>query len=162
MVLVHSEAAPDPAEWDVYAARLHELHGADRVTRVLVFGEGPGPTASQRQKLHYKNGKPVKVAVLTHSLLSRGIVTALSWFFEIKAFAPTEFDTSLDFLGIPRMAWVDVRKCVVGLRIRLCGIPGTTASFNLTDTIGRLDDLVTDRLPKLRERMRRRRDEPHS
>lgn len=158
MVLVHNDEAPTDAEWDTYAATLHALYAKQGIERILVFGDGPGPNARQRQKLHYKGATPVQTAVVTHSVIARGIVTALRWFFEIRAFAPAEMDEAFEYLRIPRLQWFTVRKCVGDLRMKVSGASLPT-QFELTDTIGRLDEIVTDRLPKLRERMTRARTE---
>ena len=120
MVLVHNDMPPADDEWDVYAAKLHELQPIGRLQRVLVLGEGStGPNSRQRQKMHYEKEPPVKVAVVTPSFVGRGVATALSWFFAIRAFAPTNIDDAFEYLAIPRRDWPAVRHVVATLRLQL-------------------------------------------
>lgn len=160
MILVHGDAPPSDPDWEVYASELHRIYPQGKLRRVLVFSDGPGPNASQRQRLHHNGVHPLQTAVVTHALLARGIVTALSWFYEIRAFAPTALDAAFSYLTIPQTEWTTIRKTVATLRMQLSEPAAPAQSFELTETIGKLDELVTDRLPRLRERMKRASDVP--
>jgi hypothetical protein len=74
--------------------------------RVLVVTDGGGPDVVMRGELQAffkKHGHSPKTAVVTTSVLSRGIVTAVNWFNpNIKAFAPVHFPAALDHLGLAR------------------------------------------------------------
>jgi hypothetical protein len=76
------------------------------VTTQLVFTLGGGPNVFQRrQSLEVLNARPAgspKTAVLTESLLVRGMVTALSWFATngVAAFSSGALDEALDFLNV--------------------------------------------------------------
>lgn len=159
MILVHGEKAPSREEWDPYAAMCHEKFYKNEMSRVFVFGEGPGPSAAQREKLRHQPRKewPLQTAVITHSLVARGIVTALSWFYEIRGFAPSAIDDAFAYLAIPRERWLWVRTNVAQKRMRLSGTYALDESVELTDAIGTLDEIVTERLPKLRARVQRAR-----
>jgi hypothetical protein len=160
IVLVHGESAPSDDEWEPYIALLNETYYTGRLRRVFVFGDGPGPNARQREKLHYKASHgPLRISVVTHSLLARGIVTALSWFYEIRAYAPGEVEGAFDYLTLQPADRRKVREVVAQFRVRLSmssEFPSIGA-IELSDTIKNLDELVADRLPKLRERVRRAR-----
>jgi hypothetical protein len=160
MILVHGERAPTDAEWDPYVAMLRAKWALDRpLRRVFVYGDGPGPNASQRQKLRYepRDDRPISTAVITHSLVARGIVTALSWFFEIRAFSPGSIDDSFEYLEVPRSEWLMVRTAIATMRMRLTGTRSIDEKVELSDSIATLDELITERLPKLRARVQRAR-----
>lgn len=159
MIMVHGEKAPAPDEWDPYAAALHHWYGKNAINRVFVFADGPGPSAMQREKIRYQARAecPVHTAVITHSLVARGIVTALSWFFEIRPFPPGAIDQAFEYLSLPRSQWLALRTNIAQKRVRLTGTGVIDESFELSETIGALDDLVTERLPKLRARVQRAR-----
>lgn len=159
MILVHADKAPSHAEWDPYAAMCQEKFAKNLMNKVFVFGDGPGPSASQREKLRYEPRKewPLHSAVITHSLVARGLVTALSWFYEIRGFAPSAIDDAFEYLSIPRSQWLMVRTNVAQKRMRLSGTYALDEKVELTDTIGTLDEIVTARLPKLRAQVQRAR-----
>lgn len=157
MVLVHSEAHPTDAEWDVYCEALRRVYPEGRLRRVLVFCDGPGPTTAQRRKLQDRKqygDDPPLTAVVTHGIVARSIVSALSWFYEIRSFSPAELDGAFRYLGIADIESYLLRRIVATLRVQLTALVPLPASSEMTDTIGKLDELVTDRLPKLRERLR--------
>jgi hypothetical protein len=161
MICVQGEGTMNSSEWEQYTDELHALYRDRRVRRILVFSDGEGPDARQRKRLHnkglYAHDDPVETAVITHSMVVRGIVTAISWFTDIRAFAPQEIDEAFRYLTIPTTEWEATRASVAKLRLQLSAAAPSFAAPDLTQTIGRLDDLLTDRLPKLRERIERAR-----
>lgn len=156
MVLVHSESPPTDAEWDLYCARLHVEHPSGLLRRILVFCDGPGPTVAQRRKLQDRGkygDKPPFTAVVTHGIIARSIVSALSWLYDIRSYAPAELDDAFRYLSIPDIEWYMLRRIVATLRVQLTASATISSSPEVTDMVGRLDELVTDRLPKLRSRL---------
>ena len=104
VVTVHSARAPSDAEWGAYlrdtGEYLPELRG------VLIVTDGGGPTSSQRRSLkklfeeqpHFN----AFFAVISSSLLARGIVLAINLFNPyIRAFRPEDIDRALKFLRVP-------------------------------------------------------------
>jgi hypothetical protein len=160
MVCVQSEAKMSDTDWDAYTGELHALYAAGRLCRIFVFGDGDGPNARQRKKLHHRGlyeNHPINTAVTTHSLIARGVVTAISWFTDIRAFSPEEIDAAFRYLTIPEADWLATRRTIAKFRVQLNAPAHTIVPLDLTNTIGQLDELLTDRLPKLRERIERTR-----
>lgn len=102
-VLVHSTRAPSDAEWGVY---LQALDGwLSEIQGILVVSDGGGPTSAQRRslkELSEKTSREAQVAMLSPSMLARGIVLAISLFYpHIRAFRPGDPDQALTFLRVP-------------------------------------------------------------
>lgn len=104
MVVVHSARAPSDAEWDAYlrdaSEWLPEIQGA------LIMTDGGGPTSSQRRSLKKLFEEHTRhsafFAVISSSLLARGIVLAINLFNPyIRAFRPEDLDQALKFLRVP-------------------------------------------------------------
>ncbi len=69
---------------------------------MLVFSPGGTPDMVQRKKMvEVLNLKRRPIAVLTHSKIVRGVVTAVSWFLEtpLRPFAPEDIDAAITFIG---------------------------------------------------------------
>jgi hypothetical protein len=103
VVAVNTDADPSDADWDAF---LKDLVPVVPVLRgMLVYTAGPGPSVSQRARANAVLAKAqanLPIAVMTSSRMARGIVTAFSWAVDrnIKAFAPTDFQGAVDFLGL--------------------------------------------------------------
>ena len=102
-VLVHSTHAPSDSEWGAY---LRALDGwLSEIQGILVVSDGGGPTSSQRRslkELSEKTSRDAQVAMLSPSMLARGIVLAISLFYpHIRAFRPGDPDQALTFLRVP-------------------------------------------------------------
>lgn len=106
VVIVHDRKPPQEAEWqrwlEMYQRALPELRG------VLVYSLGGGPDAAQRGALieltkGWGQGPPT--AIVTGSVVMRGLVTALHWFLpaHLRAamFAPGDLEHALDHLRVP-------------------------------------------------------------
>jgi hypothetical protein len=110
MVFLHTPRPPSQAEWAHCMEMLtrRAATGGFANARVLVVTDGGGPDVVMRGELQdffKKHGHSPKTAVVTTSVLSRGIVTAVGWFNpNIKAFAPVHFQAALEHLGIARAA----------------------------------------------------------
>lgn len=101
-VAVFAEGTPSDEEWGEYLDALQSL--GDSSHRTLVLSAGGGPTAAQREDLERlaERQEDVKVAVITRSLVARGMVTALRWFRREAnaAFEPGKLDVACDYLGL--------------------------------------------------------------
>lgn len=104
LILAHSKDAPSAAEWDEYVASARQWRCDIRA--LLVLSDGGGPNASQRAALDEALGlenHTAKTAVVTVSMMARGIVTAIGWFSKgIKAFSTNQISAALDYLEIPK------------------------------------------------------------
>src|SRR5262245_61160671 len=100
LVVVHGVLHPSDADWDVY---LDALRNLDHITAQLIVTDGGSPNSAQRRaSLDVAAGRQVPPsAVVTPSLLARGVVSALAWFMKdrIRAFAPDEFEEACAFIG---------------------------------------------------------------
>lgn len=98
VVVVVGAHTPSDADWKL----LIEAHKRDRHQRTLVVSGGGGPSPAQRKAiLDASGGKGLPAAILTDSVVVRGIVTALSWFSpKIRAYAPGDLRGALDHLGV--------------------------------------------------------------
>lgn len=102
MVTVHGALPPTDEEWRAYLEFSRTCVG--RVTRSLVVSSGAGPNGRQRTMLmkEFPEFAPVPVAIVSASSMTRGIVTALSWFGKkIQAFEPSQLPGALEYLGVP-------------------------------------------------------------
>jgi hypothetical protein len=78
LTLVYGVEAPTDDEWTRCVALCRERAGRD--SRVLVETHGGGPDAKQRRVLaEAMRNEDTRVAVMTDSLVARGILTALAW-----------------------------------------------------------------------------------
>lgn len=112
-VLVVGPNTPDDQEWDdvcdVLRKNVHD--------RALVVTDGGGPTARQRKVIiDAAGGRKIPTAVMTDSVLVRGITTAMAWFVpEVQAFKPDDLRGALDYLKVTTPV-ADVDRVVTALR----------------------------------------------
>lgn len=101
LLLVHGTAIPTDAEWGLY------LRDAERwmpgLRGQVVSTDGGGPSSGQRRALKELLSRighpPFRTAVLSGSLLPRGIVLAINLFTpRIRAFQPTDTDAALEYV----------------------------------------------------------------
>jgi hypothetical protein len=99
-IVAHGRDNATPEEWSAF---VHALESElPNVSGVLVFTAGATINARQREQIELltKRGD-LRMAVLTDSVMARGVVTALSWFnVQIKAFAPHDEQHALDHLQV--------------------------------------------------------------
>lgn len=77
-VVIHDARPPTDDEWESYLAQLRERR--DSHPRFFIESYGGGPDAKQRRALAEVVDKDaMRVAVLTDSIVARGILTALAW-----------------------------------------------------------------------------------
>lgn len=106
-VLLHTAHNPTRREWDdamVLWSR-YAVTGDLRRIRALVVSDGGGPDTSMRGELmaFFQTRKvSPKTAVVTMSIISRGIVAYVSWFNpHVKAFSPRHFPDALTHIDLP-------------------------------------------------------------
>jgi hypothetical protein len=124
---VYGPQAPTDEEWEEYLEALKQQ--ADNPLPVLTVSDGGGPNAVQRRKLiamyTKEQGERARIAVVTDTVATYGIVTAISWFSSgIKAFKTPNFEEALSYLGVEpaRFAFVQMR---IRMLRRTLGLPPT-------------------------------------
>ena len=98
-VLVYHDLSATPpalAAWTEYLASLSTKLG--QISRCLIVPSRGGLSAHQREQVRRLIG-PRPTAVLTDSVINRGIITSLTWFgVPIHAFRPGEYQAALTWL----------------------------------------------------------------
>lgn len=102
-VVLHRDAAPDPAEWDAYMKSL--AASLPMIKCVFVYTRGGGPNPKQRKQITdlYQSRPPQPtVAVITPSTIVRAVVTAVNLFAPkpLKMFSSTQLGEAFSFLGL--------------------------------------------------------------
>jgi hypothetical protein len=101
-LVLQGAGRPTDGEVDRHIAEAVAM--ASSVRAVLVVTDGPdaaGPDAGQRAKLARAGLLRIPTAVVTESVLARGVMTAVSWLgAPIQAFAPEHLFRAFDFLKI--------------------------------------------------------------
>lgn len=109
-------------EWAEYIRFVRKALGTDLIRRALVIAGDAVPTARQRQQLNelLSSVEDIRVAVLSGSVVGRGIVTALSWFNSgYRAFPPYALDEALRYLEFQGTMVNDVKQIVDRLRLEI-------------------------------------------
>jgi hypothetical protein len=110
LLFLHNARTPTRAEWDHAMAHVIEYArtGDVRRMRCLIITDGGGPDAVMRGELsdYYKQHQHwFKTAVISNSLVGRGIVAAISWFNpHIKVFSPRHFNDAFTHLELSPQA----------------------------------------------------------
>ncbi len=114
-VAVLYRAPPNDDEWSRWLALLRE-RGGQRV-RVLVETQN-GPNAAQRKALaQATRDMDVRFAIMTDSLIVRGIVTALAWLgVPHHAFAPEQLGQAVAYLELSEAEFLQTRAALLQLR----------------------------------------------
>jgi hypothetical protein len=109
-LVVHNARNPNREEWDAYLAMSRaaaDVVGGDLGKfRQIVFTDGGGPNNAQRRASadlakECRNGDKVRVAVVSRSIVARGIVTAFRWLgLPLRAFQPEELAEAFAFLVV--------------------------------------------------------------
>lgn len=112
---------PSDKDFDQYLEFLFQSFKPGRQPRCIVHERFHGVTAGQRKLMRdvIEPYSPV-VAVITASALSRGIVTALSWFKkDFKAFLPEERLAACEHVGLSADKATEVWKVIQALERKL-------------------------------------------
>ena len=98
---VHHQHPPTDEEWARWIALAIE-RSAEGVRTIVESGGSTGPNAKQRKALaEALQGVNIRSAILTDSLIVRGIVTAIAWLnVSLRAFAPDQQREAADYLGL--------------------------------------------------------------
>ncbi|MGC4064508.1 MAG: hypothetical protein QM784_07665 [Polyangiaceae bacterium] len=135
-ILVHGKRSPSDAEWDLYLSDLRTQ--ADRLdcVKTLVLTEGGNPDGAQRQRLNeVLRGRPTRVAVLTASIIARGVVGALAVFNpRIRAFSPDAAGLALAYLGVPTDEYGPLLRTIAELRAIVARQAGDGSSIGAIDS----------------------------
>jgi hypothetical protein len=117
-LVVHNARNPNREEWDEYLAVSlagREAVGGDLARfKQLVFTDGGGPNGAQRKASAdvargQKNSEKLKVAVVSRSVVARGIVTAFRWVgLPLRSFTPDQLEEAFEFLALSRDEAVNV------------------------------------------------------
>ena len=94
--LDHSPTPPPVAAWSEYLASISGKLA--QISRCLIVPSRGGLSAHQREQVRRLIGSR-PTAVLTDSVINRGIITSLTWFgVSIHAFRPGEYQAALSWL----------------------------------------------------------------
>ena len=84
----------------------------------IIFTDGGGPNSTQRVEFNgLLKGREVISAIVSDSLVVRGIVSALGLFNPrgLKVFTPPEWKKALNFARVPELQHLEVMRVVVAL-----------------------------------------------
>jgi hypothetical protein len=100
-LVVHGERSPTNLEWQRFLTDSAET-GLTAQRRVLVISHGGGPDGEQRKQLiAATRHMPAPVAMMTKSVIVRGIMTALTFFNPVtKVVGLDDNEQAYDFLGL--------------------------------------------------------------
>ena len=119
LVLVHTKAPPDQAEWEAYLAEVVAVRQASKATTLLVVTDGGAPDASQRAQLAQAYGDdPTVTAVCNASPVVQRVITAVGWITRarLRGFAYDDVAGALAYLGVPPSALGAITALVVKLQ----------------------------------------------
>ncbi|MFO0683225.1 MAG: hypothetical protein U0234_14305 [Sandaracinus sp.] len=126
-VLVQGERDATDEEWSRWVDFV--VRGGNdlqRDIRVLVISAGGSPTPKQRARIHEvmpRMGGGIPTAIVTSSRIGRAVVSTMALFnSEVRAFAPSELDRAVAYLGVPEASRPALRASVVRLHATL-GLP---------------------------------------
>ncbi len=130
-ICVHNARNPNKQEWDEYLAMslaVKDAMGGDAANfKQLIFTDGGGPNAAQRTASTEiakggKNSHKIKVALVSRSVIARGIVTAYRWLgFPLRAFTPEQLAEAFAFLAVPDAVAMDICAAVEELSATIDG-----------------------------------------
>lgn len=100
LVVVHAPVQPATADWNEF---MDEVRTHVDIRGVMILANNSRLTPLQRAEIKawYEEHK-VRGALVTDSVMMRGIVTAMNWFgIDAKAFPPDGLDAAMEFIGVP-------------------------------------------------------------
>jgi hypothetical protein len=115
VVTLHNGMPPRDADWADYMSDVE--HSGVRVRGILVIPRGTRITPKQRVEVQkWFEVNKARAALVTDSAISRGVVTALSWFgVSIKAYRESELEDAMRYLAVPREAHGKLKTLVTDL-----------------------------------------------
>jgi len=99
LVVVHAPVEPAAADWNEF---MDEVRTHAGVRGVMIFANKSRLTPLQRAEIKgwYEEHK-VRGALVTDSMMMRGIVTAMNWFgIEMRAFQPDGLDGAMEYIRV--------------------------------------------------------------
>jgi hypothetical protein len=99
LVVVHAPVEPATADWNEF---MDEVRTHSNIRGVMILANNSRLTPLQRAEIKgwYEEHK-VRGALVTDSMMMRGIVTAMNWFgIEAKAFASDGLDAAMQYIGV--------------------------------------------------------------
>jgi hypothetical protein len=118
VLFVITDLTPGRDEWRQYVDFLKERvsqHGSARL--VVVAGSG-APDSLQRQYLSEAvSPKQLRTAVISDSLVARGVVTAFRWYgLEVSAYKSSAIDDAYRYVGVTSEEAMWLRKTLSNMR----------------------------------------------
>ena len=116
LLFLHTARSPERAGWDQVMTLIRAYADTGDLRRLGIFAvtDGGGPDSVMRaevMKFYEQRGHSVKTAVVTTSVVGRGIVTAISWFNPyIRAVSPRHADEALAHLGLTNAVFPRILK----------------------------------------------------
>jgi hypothetical protein len=103
LVAVHGATTPADAEWANWLALCRARAGKELRALVESHGSG-GPNAKQRRGLgDALRGQDNLAAILTNSVVERGVITAIAWLgVRVRAFTLDQHEQAARHLGLSR------------------------------------------------------------
>jgi len=157
MINVQGDAPPSDGDWDEFLAA---VAAASNLRAFLICADNHGPNVSQRAKLAKMRSKfPLPKAVVTTSMVVRGIVTATSWLgSNVRAFAPSHIDEAFDYLDVPKPLRAGLLERVALLKTRLAGgetlEPFRGGESHSTNDLVVTQQIVEERVANIRAKLR--------
>ena len=127
-LVLQGNGHPSDAEVEQHIAEAVAM--ADYISAVLVVADGEnasGPDARQRSKMAQAGLLRVPTAVVTDSVLARGIMTAVSWLgAQIRGFSHHQLAQAFEFLQLSESVRARVPEQLEAMRGELRGSPPLT------------------------------------
>jgi hypothetical protein len=118
---------PSDAEWRGFMTDVRAQRGL-RAVVVLANDTRLAPTHRSEIQKWYQDNK-ARAALLTDSVMTRGIMTMLNWFgVEMRSFAPDDVHSALAFLQLPADRWAHAQNTLRVLSAGLGDQRSTTAA----------------------------------
>ena len=107
--VVHAPGPPSDVDWSEHMA---DAHAGRPPKSVLVIANDSSVSPKQRQDIQkWVAQSKARLAIVTRSMMTRGAVTALSWFgVQARAFSPEHLDQALDYAGIDKSRRAEARS----------------------------------------------------
>jgi hypothetical protein len=128
MLVVHADVPPDEADW----ARMVVVRNANREkirSNLVIAPPRASINAGQRADVaKFMKETGIAIAVVTDSALIRGVARAVGFLgVQVRAFAPAELASALNFLAIAPSRHADMARRIDALKAQLA----LTARFSL-------------------------------
>lgn len=129
LLALHSTKTPETEGWDTYLDAYEDgvKKWGKKLLGSLAVTDGGGPDAKQRAELAHRLIQPyphIRGAVVTNSVIARGIITAISWLKgNARAFGPNGLGDALEHLQMPRAHEEEVWQVLLELAE---SVPSTT------------------------------------